>query len=101
MHGRLAALIRAAALAALLGSSVLVGRGEAGPDRTKGGAKNVIFMMCDGMGPAHRDAIQLATVGPMTASPWTGFPWRGWSGSGTPKSHLCMKPRFNPDLTFV
>jgi alkaline phosphatase len=64
MHGRLAALIRAAALAALLGSSVLVGRGEAGPDRTKGDAKNVIFMMGDGMGPAHRDAIQLATVGP-------------------------------------
>ena len=22
-------------------------------------------------------------------------------GYGTLKSHLCMKPRFNPDLTFV
>ena len=51
-------------LAIVLGSTVFSGRGEAedAPARTTGSAKNAIFTMGDGMGPAHRDAIQLATV---------------------------------------
>jgi alkaline phosphatase len=85
MHRRLAALIGAAALAVLLGSSVLVGRGEAedGSTRTKGGAKNVIFMMGDGMGPAHRDAIQLATVGAYDRLATDRLPVEGMVGTNS------------------
>jgi alkaline phosphatase len=89
MQRRLAALfgaaVLAAALAALLGSSVFVGRGEAedGPARTKGQAKNVIFMMGDGMGQTHRDAIQLATVGASDRLAMDRLPVEGMVGTNS------------------
>jgi alkaline phosphatase len=89
MQCRLAALfgaaVLAAALAALLGSSVFVGRGEAedGPARTKGQAKNVIFMMGDGMGQTHRDAIQLATVGASDRLAMDRLPVEGMVGTNS------------------
>jgi alkaline phosphatase len=74
------AAVLAAVLATVLCSSVLAERGEAekASARVSSKAKNVIFMMGGGMGPAHRDAIQLATVGPTAGSPWISFPSRGW-----------------------
>ena len=88
-HLRLAtlvgALVLAAVLATLLGSTVLAGRGEAekGTGRTSGHAKNVIFMMGDGMGPAHRDAIQLATVGPYDRLAMDRLPTEGMVGTNS------------------
>jgi len=89
MHHRLAALVGAAALAAafaaLLGSSVFVGRGEAQKEsgRSTGKAKNAIFMMGDGMGQAHRDAIQLATVGAYDRLAMDRLPVEGMVGTNS------------------
>ena len=103
MQRRLVALfgaaMLAAALAALLGSSVFAGRGEAedgqkGAARTTGSAKNVIFMMGDGMGPAHRDAIQLATVGAYDRLAMDRLPIGGMVGtnSADPETFVTDSP---------
>jgi alkaline phosphatase len=75
----------AAVLATVFGSTVLAGRGEAesGSAQTTGQAKNVIFMMGDGMGPAHRDAIQLATVGAYDRLAMDRLPVEGMVGTNS------------------
>ena len=75
----------AAVLATVLGSSVLAGRGEAekASGQATGQAKNVIFMMGDGMGPAHRDAIQLATVGAYSRLAMDRLPVEGMVGTNS------------------
>src|SRR5215212_9528664 len=75
----------AAVLATVVGSTVLAGRGEAEKrsGRTTGQAKNVIFMMGDGMGPAQRDAIQLATVGAYDRLAMDRLPVEGMVGTNS------------------
>jgi alkaline phosphatase len=48
-----------------------------------GEAKNVIFMMGDGMGPAQRDAIQLATVGAYDRLVMDSLPIEGMVGTNS------------------
>lgn len=51
-----------------------------------GTAKNVIFMMGDGMGPAQRDAIQLATVGAYDRLVMDSLPYEGMVGTNSVES---------------
>jgi alkaline phosphatase len=44
-------------------------------------AKNVIFVLGDGLGPAHRDAIQLSKVGPYDRLTMDRLPYQGMSGT--------------------
>jgi alkaline phosphatase len=54
------------------------------PAREEAGrAKNVIFMMGDGMGPAERDAIQLATVGAYDRLVMDQLPYTGSMGTNS------------------
>jgi alkaline phosphatase len=79
------AAVLAAVLATVLCSSVLAERGETekASGRVSGKAKNVIFMMGDGMGPAHRDAIQLATVGAYDRLAMDQLPIEGMVGTNS------------------
>jgi alkaline phosphatase len=81
---RAAAVAGAAALAAVLATALLslalsAGRGEA--QDGSGEAKNVIFAMGDGMGQAHRDAIQLSKVGPYERLVMDRLPYEGMVGT--------------------
>lgn len=51
-----------------------------------GEAKNVILVVGDGLGPAHRDAIQLATVGPYDRLAMDSLPYEGMVGTNSVES---------------
>src|SRR3712207_9271337 len=61
----LGAVMLAVAVVGVVAATILAERGGAENRRAGGSgkAKNIIYMMGDGMGQAQRDAIQLATVG--------------------------------------
>ena len=50
-------------------------------DSTGGQAENVIFVLGDGLGPAHRDAIQLSKVGPYDRLTMDRLPYQGMVGT--------------------
>ena len=85
-HGarRMATLTGAAVLAVVLAVVVafttMAEQGDA-KKRAPRQAKNAIFMMGDGMGPAHRDAIQLATVGAHDRLRMDKLPYQGMLGT--------------------
>jgi alkaline phosphatase len=78
-----AAVVFAIVLAVVLASASMVERGEAKkkPGGSAGKAKSAIFMMGDGMGQAHRDAIQLATVGAYDRLEMDKLPVEGMVGT--------------------
>ncbi len=85
-HGarRMATLTGAAVLAVVLAIVVafttMAEQGDAKKRATRQ-AKNAIFVMGDGMGPAHRDAIQLATVGAHDRLRMDELPYQGMLGT--------------------
>lgn len=66
----------ALALAVIVGAALLPARGEA-QEVASGEARNVILVVGDGLGPAQRDAIQLATVGPYERLVMDQLPYAG------------------------
>jgi alkaline phosphatase len=74
------AAVLAVVLAVALAFSAIAGQGEA-KKRPIRQAKNTIFMMGDGMGQAHRDAIQLATGGPYDRLRMDELPYGGMVGT--------------------
>ncbi|MPV36250.1 alkaline phosphatase [Georgenia subflava] len=59
---------------------VLLAAGAAGADRDDGRpARNVVFVVGDGMGAAHRELIRLATVGPGGVLEMDRLRYRGWA----------------------
>ena len=77
--------VRAAVFTGGLGlAMVLAGLGdpeEARAQTETGRAKNVIFMMGDGMGAAQRESIQLGTVGPYDKLAMDSLPYEGMVGT--------------------
>lgn len=53
---------------------------------SSGEARNVILVVGDGLGPAQRDAIQLATVGPYESLAMDGLPYEGMVGTNSVES---------------
>lgn len=79
-------LIAGAALLAMTTVFALAaGRADA-QSTSSGTAKNVIFMMGDGMGPNQRDAIQLATVGAYDRLVMDSLPFEGMVGTNSVES---------------
>jgi len=54
---------------------------QSGGDATGDRAKNVIFVLGDGLGPAQRDAIQLSKVGPYSRLTMDRLPYQGMSST--------------------
>lgn len=65
-------------LASVFGYGVFAQDGAGTTDEQ---AKNVIFVMGDGLGPAHRDAIQLSKVGPYDRLTMDRLPYQGMSST--------------------
>lgn len=77
-RSRVAGAALALALAATVGAS---GSGRHGHDKKHddGRAKNVIFIVGDGMGIAHRELIRLTTVGRDAELEMDQMPYHGWA----------------------
>jgi len=83
--GRRTLLKSSAALgvtAAIAGSALTGARAQsATPSASTGAARNIIFMMGDGMGQAHREFGQLVTVGPYATLVMDSLPVLGLQGT--------------------
>jgi len=80
----LGVLALASATAAIIFLASVFGYGvfaQSGGGATGDQAKNVIFVMGDGLGPAHRDAIQLSKVGPYDRLTMDRLPYQGMSST--------------------
>jgi alkaline phosphatase len=80
----LGVLVLASATAAIIFLASVFGYGvfaQSGGDATGDQAKNVIFVLGDGLGPAHRDAIQLSKVGPYDRLTMDRLPYQGMSST--------------------
>jgi alkaline phosphatase len=80
----LAACLALATAVLVGGSALFPSRGDA--QQASGGARNVILVVGDGLGPAHRDAIQLATVGPYERLAMDSLPYAGMAGTNSVES---------------
>jgi alkaline phosphatase len=80
----LGVLVLAGATASIVFLASVFGYGvfaQDGGDATGDRAKNVIFVLGDGLGPAHRDAIQLSKVGPYGRLVMDRLPYQGMSST--------------------
>ena len=81
------AMILAGVLIGASVSTVLTDRDETmDSDGTAAEAENAIFVMGDGMGQAHRDAVQLATVGAHARLTMDKLPYAGMVGTDSADS---------------
>ena len=81
----LGAVMLAVAVVGVVAATILAERGgaENKPASGSGKAKNIIYMMGDGMGQAQRDAIQLATVGAYGRLEMDKLPYEGMVGTNS------------------